>query len=256
MNNPDKILTLPALENAINLVKECVALSCLGAISGIPGTGKTITLKAIEARYTSIGLPGNCFYYRCCSIIGTTRGLKDLLDAFGVRPGLIPSGATLQFTVRIVERELTTRQIRLLLLDEADSWDTASLQGLITLYDSCLSHNQPVSFVFAGSAHLVKWISKHTSALSRTLRCEAMGNLPISLTLSVLSEWGPAFEKLAQGVNQKDPEALKTVKHIYQVTGGNLRRLHYFAKLTLLEEGEITFERVKIVIAKLHQEVA
>lgn len=251
-----KILTLPSIEKTIHLVKDCVTLNCLGAISGIPGTGKTVSLQAVESRYVSMGLPGICVYYRCCSNSGPTRGIKDILESLGVRSGLLPSVSTLQFTVKVAQREFATRQVRVLLLDEADSWDIPSLQGLITLYDTCLLSPHPVTFIFAGSVHLVKWLSKYNAALSRTLRCESLSNLTLPLTMSLLSQWGEPFEKLAFKVNQKNLEGLKTIKLIYQSTGGNLRRLTYFAKLAALEEKELSFEETKKILDRLHQEVA
>ena len=251
MKTPDTILTTPGIEKSILLVRECVSLGCLGAISGVPGTGKTVALRAIESRYHTLNLPGNCTYHRCCATAGPTRGIKDMLDSLGLRHGLLPGTSTLQLTVRVAQRELATRQIRVLLLDEADAWDVPSLQGLIALYDATLSAGQPVSIIFSGSVHVVKWLDKYTAAISRTLRCEEFSNLSIALSVSILQQWADPFCQFAESYNAQKIEALKAVKIIHKATGGNLRRLNYFAKLFLLEHQEVTPESVTQTLSKM-----
>jgi hypothetical protein len=238
----EKILTTPAIERVITLVKECVALGAIGVVVGPPGTGKTTALLAVEKRYPTLGLPGGCFYYRCCSGTGPTRGVRDLLVGLGMRESLLPVGFSLQMVIKIALREFESRSLRVLLCDEADTWGVDALRGVLTMADISRQKGQPLVLILGAATDADRWLGDLPSALSRTLRFEFFENLSVEMTLSVLQEWGPVFQSFAGQVEKGDKEAVRTLKLIHKGTGGNFRKLHYFAQLFLLHnESAVSF---------------
>ncbi len=236
--NAEKILTTPQLERTLALARDCLGLNCLGMLSGPSGTGKTVALQAVESRYSTLSDNGKPLYLRCCIVQGPTRGIKDILDSIGIRASLLPPNATLQSTIKLALRELHSRQIRLLLLDEADSWGLDSLEGVVSLYDWAAQRNQPISLLLAGTSDMVKWLGNYTSGLSRTLRCESFTPMSPELMLGVLREWDDRFAALASKVEAKDKEALALVKLVHKATSGSFRRLNYFARLMALSPSD------------------
>jgi len=242
-------VSLPTTDRAVALAKECVELQCLGVIAGKPGTGKTVALQTILARYPTLGLPGTCVYYRAYSAEGGTRAVRDLLEGLGVRPTLVPPAAPLQLVVKAALRELQAREVRLLCVDEADSYTGDSLKGLISLYDAALQSGHPVSAVLAGGQEAPKWLAEVASGLSRTVRVEEFAALSPELTLGVLKKWDPRFVDFAGEVTAGSKDARRAASAIGRMTGGNLRRLSYFAKLLQMHypEGPIVPECVETV---------
>lgn len=242
-------VTLPSNERALALAKECVELQCLGAISGKPGTGKTVALQTIVARYPGLALPGQCLYYRAYSAEGGTRAVRDLLEGLGVRPTLVPPAAPLQLVVKAALRELRAREIRLLCVDEADSYTSDSLRGFISLYDAALQGGHPISAILAGTQEVSKWLADVAAGLSRTVRVEEFTALTPELSLGVLKKWDPRFGDLATELAAGSKDARRTASAITRITGGNLRRLSYFAKLLQIHypEGPIGADGVELV---------
>jgi len=253
MDSTDRIVTLPALERAHQLAEHCIRLRCLGAICGPNGVGKTVALRSIETKFPTMGVPGTCVYYRAFHTDGYTRGVRDLLASLGLRSSQIPMGASLQLVSKVALREFRARQTRLLLIDEADSWTLDSLRGMISVTDAANQAELPLSVVFAGDSDLPKWLGQHGAGISRTLQIDHFQNLPLDLTLAVLRQWGAPFQILAEQLSQKDKEARSLAKRILQATGGNLRRLNFFARLYLahFSEPPITSDHLEATFAQM-----
>ena len=227
-----KILRLPALERAVALAKEAVALSCIGALTGPPGTGKTTALQHIESAYASLGLPGTAFYYRCTQAGGGTQALKDMLESLGVRPSLLPRGTGLRLAVKVAKRELDARGVRLLLADGIDSYSAEGLAAVVALLDICRREKPALALVCASERDLSRWLTQNEAAVSRTLRRESFGYLSQEAALGVLREWLPdAFGDLAVRVEAGDKEAARVARLLHRRTGGSLRRLEYLTGL-------------------------
>jgi hypothetical protein len=253
MESTDTIVTLPAIERAHQLAAHCLRLRCLGAICGPNGVGKTVALRSIESKFPTMGVSGKCVYYRAFYTDGYTRGARDLLVGLGVRSSQIPSGASLQLVSKVALREFRAQQIRLLLIDEADSWSLDSMRGMISVMDAAAQADLPLSVIFAGDSDLPKWLGQHGAGISRTLQIDLFQNLPLDLTLAVLRQWGAPFQFLAEQISQKDKEARLLAKRILQATGGNLRRLNFFARLYLAHfpEAPITADHLEVTFAQM-----
>jgi len=250
----EEIVTTPAVERAIELLKESVATRAIGVICGANGSGKTFALKAMEGRYGKLELPGTCFRYRCCQVNGPMRGVRDLLTEIGCgRGSLLQNGssATLQLLVKYALHEFRKRNIRTLLLDEADLWGRDSLGGLITLYDFCRENDFPITIIMTGVLHPDQWIKNVSAALSRTLRIETVGNFDAPVMLAVLQEWGEPFLAWTKLVRAGNAEANKTARAIHKATNGNLRRMRYFADLFLLQNADVSRKSVEAIFAKM-----
>jgi len=253
VDSTERIVTLPAVERAQQLAAHCIQLRCIGAICGPNGVGKTVALRSIESKFPAMGVAGTCIYYRAFHTDGYTRGVRDLLASLGIRSSQIPMGASLQLVSKVALREFRAQQIRLLLIDEADSWTLDSLRGLISVFDAANQADIPLSVVFAGESGLPKWLGQHGAGLSRTLQIDHFQNLPLDMTLAVLRQWGTPFQSLAEKISEKDKDSRLLAKRILQVTGGNLRRLNFFARLYLAHfpEPPITADRLEVTFAQM-----
>jgi hypothetical protein len=253
MESTERIVTLPSIERAHQLALHCLHLRCIGALCGSNGVGKTVALRSIESKFPAFGVPGTCVYYRAFHTDGYTRGVRDLLAGLGIRSSQIPMGASLQLVGKVALREFRAQQIRLLLIDEADSWSLDALRGLISVVDAANQADIPVSVIFAGESGLPRWLGQHGAGLSRTLQIDYFQNLPLDLTLAVLRQWGAPFQSLAEQISQKDKDARMVAKRILQATGGNLRRLNFFARLYLTHfpESPVTSDRIESTFAQM-----
>lgn len=252
---PEQILTTPAINRAIDLLLECTATRALGVITGDNGSGKTFALRALSGRYSKLNLAGNCLFYRCCQVQGPTRGVKDLLSEVSGRGSIFRNGSSagLQLLVRDMLHELKKKDIRTLLLDEADLWEREALAGFITCYDFCRGNDFPVTVVMTGTKALRDWIGAVPAGISRTLRTEHFGSLPLTTMTSMLQEWGEPFRDLVRSAKSGDPEAKRHLQVIHKHTGGNVRRLRFFAELLLLHQpdGSISRDLISKVFSKM-----
>lgn len=249
-------VVLPHTELALALARECVTLGCLGAISGIPGTGKTTALRTIVARHESGGGPGHAVYLRAFRGMGPTRGVRDLLEGLGVAPGLFPPCSPAQHLQRLAMHQLRQQDVRLLCVDEADGWNVDALQGFIALYDHAVAQDYPLSAVFSGSSNMVSWLKAYAAGLSRTLRCEHFNNLSPQHSISILRAWNSNVDTLASRIQSGDKEARRTLAVVMRATGGNLRRLNFFARLFRLhfpdaEPDTAKFELIESLLLKV-----
>jgi hypothetical protein len=252
---PEQILTTPSIDRAIDLLLECTATRAIGVITGDNGSGKTFALRALAGRYAKLNLPGNCVFYRCCQVQGPTRGVKDLLSELSGRGSVFRNGSSagLQLLVREMLHELKKKDIRTLLLDEADLWEREALAGFVTCYDFCRGNDVPVTVIMTGTKALRDWIGAVPAGLSRTLRTEHFGSLSLTIMTSILQEWGEPFRQVVRLAKSGDAEAKRHLQVIHKHTGGNIRRLRFFAELLLLHQsdGEITRDRISHVFAKM-----
>lgn len=184
-------------------------------------------------------------FYRCCQVQGPTRGVKDLLSEVSGRSSMFRNGSTagLQLLVREMLHELKKKDIRTLLLDEADLWEREALAGFITCYDFCRGNDFPLTIIMTGTKALRDWIGSVPAGISRTLRTEHFGSLSLTIMTSILQEWGEPFRKLVQTAKTGDAEAKRHLQVIQKHTGGNVRRLRFFAELLLLFEPDSTISR-------------
>jgi len=253
VESTERIITLPAIEQAHQLAVHCLHLRCIGAICGSNGVGKTVALRSIETKFPTMGVQGTCVYYRAFHTDGYTRGVRDLLASLGIRSSQIPMGASLQLVSKVALREFRAQQVRLLLIDEADCWTADALRGMISVVDAANQADLPLSVIFAGESGLPKWLGQHGAAFSRTLQINHFQNLPFDLTLAVLRPWGEPFQSLVAKVSEKDKDARLLAKRILQATGGNLRRMSFFARLYLANfpEPPITSDQLEVTFAQM-----
>ena len=222
--HPDVIAALPLLGDATELLLDCAATGAIGVISGPPGSGKSVALRRLAARYAGMSLPGAAFYYCCQSNAGPTRGLKDLLAEMGIGGAIIASGhgASMQLLLKLALRDFMRKNIRCLLLDESDRWDAEAVTGMLALHDHLRERGHQISLLFASMSDFPEWMSQHEAARSRTLRVLRAERVTASQMIGLLGLWGDEFS----GAVDDD-----VVHLIHERTGGDLRRLNFFARL-------------------------
>ena len=225
------IIPTPDIEAVGELAKDSSATASLSVVTGIPGTGKTEALKAIQRRWTSLGMPGTALYVRAHHVKGYTRPVKDILEILGRKQTGANGTGSLQFSIRICRQELEKQQIRGLLIDEAENWGTEGISGVIGLYDACRQEKQPLTVIMASAANPSTWIDQSASGKSRALRVMSLKPLPIEMLIGVLRAWGGGLEQLAEGVGKGEADALKLATRLHRHLSGNFRRLAYFAGL-------------------------
>ncbi len=247
----ERIVTIPLLEEVEILASDCLQLGCLGAVTGPSGIGKTVALRSVERKLSRPG--SNCFYFRAYQTEGHTRCVRDFLHAIGIRSSTIPSGLTLQVLIKLALREIRAREIKLLLVDEADHWPLDGLKGFIAMVDAAHSDDYGLSAILCGNTELATWLAHYAPGMSRTLRCCHGKPLSAALSLATLRQWSPVFDELAIRINSGDKTARRTASLIHAGTGGSLRRLNYFARLYVLRHGtaEVDEERVSTVLRDL-----
>jgi len=233
----EPIITTPTVSAAVDLLRECVATRSIGVLIGTNGCGKTFALRALEMRYSKLGLAGVCLRYRCCQVIGSTRGVRDLLLQLGGRLASLRSGSTggLQLFCKLACSEFSKRGIRTLLLDEADLWDVSALAGLVTLYDFLQESGQALTLIMSGVLPPAHWLDQISALRSRTLRIETIHPLGREVLLGVLQEWAAPFRGLSEKVTSGQQLAERLLKQIHRGTDGNLRRTRQFTDLMLMK---------------------
>lgn len=245
------VVPTPAVETAMTLLRECMATQSIGALIGSNGVGKTFALKAVEGRYSKLGLGGACLRYRCCEVRGSTRGVRDLLMHLGGRLASLRNGVTggLQLYAKMAQAEFRKRDIRVLLLDEADLWDVAALGGLITLFDTLREGGLPLTIVLTGILPPAQWLDQLSSLRSRTLRVETVTPLSKETLLGVCQEWAEPFRQLAADVDAKKPASQKLLRTIFSGTQGNLRRARQLCDLLLMQGPQFELSEQTVLTA-------
>jgi len=260
MNNEcDKILRTHEIDRALELARHVVSLDCLGAITGIPGTGKTEALLTIQNKYPMMDLPGKCAFVRCCGTEGSVSGVKQILASLGMKEAANIRGLSLELAIKMSVRLFQHEDYRLLLLDEAELMDSAALGGVISMADMLKLNKHPIGVLMTGIQPSEKWIGLNNGGASRTVRSEVFRELIPTMALSLLREWQTSFARLSERVEQKDKDASLCVKLIHKGTGGNLRRLKFFAQLygLLHADKDVTKENILTTFEKMtHEELS
>lgn len=253
--DPSLIATLPFLNEASELLLDCVATGGIGVIAGPPGSGKTVALKRLAARYEGLGLPGACLYYCCQQNAGTTRGVKDILMEFGIGGAIIAQGhgASMQMILKLALRDFQRRNLRCLLLDETQRFDVDAMNGIVALHDHLREHGHPISIIVASNVDEPEWLTATESARSRTLKVLKSSYPDVAHMLGIISLWSDEFAAFAQAVDSGNKTAVNLARTLHNRTRGNLRRLNFFAKLFLRHHSgrPVTADSVESVFRRM-----
>ncbi len=168
-----------------------------------------------------------------------------MLVEMEVRQAIYQRGMALPIANKLALREIQDRKIGMLLIDEADLLSIESLQGMISLYDHCRTKEHPVAILLAGAKPPDKWIGALPAAWSRTLKVCRLQNLSVEMTAALYEGWGSPVAELAKAVRGKDRDAIAVLKSIHRGTGGNPRRLYFFAGLASIDPKPLTAARVR-----------
>jgi DNA transposition AAA+ family ATPase len=235
MGSPSTFLHTPQAEEVFALARRCHAVHSLGVITGGNGSGKTTTLRYLADHPGKCGIEGRVAYFLAATAAGPTRGLKDFLGDRGVRQAIHQKGLSMKLLARLAHRELQEHDIRLVVVDEADLLDLESLQGFVSMADTCRDMGYPIAVLFAGVRNPTKWINQIAAAESRTLHYHQLTSLTPALITAIFAAWGAPLENLAARVKDNDKEATAVLRSIAHGTGGNFRKIFYFASLAALE---------------------
>jgi len=239
---------LPIVIAARSLLADCLLTGSIGAIVGPNGCGKTIALKFLE--HTPVD--GSIFRLRCCQQEGSSRGVRDLLMEMGAAGIFAAANQSmpLAFLCKIALRTFEQRNVRALLLDEADLWDAAALSGLVTLLDQAAEKGRPIAAILTGSLPPQQWIQQVPSLDSRTFHIVRGENLSLDSTVGLLETWGGPFPVFSASYEAEDSDAMTIAEEIHAATGGNPRRLNFLASLLIASKGAITLAGAKKAIRK------
>ncbi len=255
VRSPDVVVATPFIEDATAFMLDCCSVGGWGLISGPNGSGKTVAMRRLAARYSQHGLPGTAFYYCCRPVEGTTRAVKDLLAEMEIGGALVQQGqgAPLQLLFKVALREFKRRDVRLLLLDESSRCDAAAIEGLVALYDYMREKGHPLAIILASAPEQPEWLNLVPSAQSRTLAAVKTEELSLALMLGIVREWSDEFASLADSYDNGNKEAIVAAETIYGRVGSNFRRLNYFVCLYMrhFAGAEITPVRVKEVFSRM-----
>jgi len=250
--DPGQILEVPLVVQAIDLLKLCSLSGAVGVIHGPNGTGKTEALRKLERDYPSLGLPGNVIRLRCCQQEGASRGIKDLLLEIGAGGVFVATGqtASVNLLCKAATRAFNQRDVRMLLLDEADLWDTAALGGLVSMLDYFKEKGRSVAAILTGAHHPSDWL-RHVPALdSRTIHVIESENLDRAGMMGIFLRWGGALAEFATVYESGDAEAGKVAKYLFSVTAGNLRRIYHLSIALLEAREKITMETAEAAVRR------
>ncbi len=235
VKSPDVVVTLPIFRKADELLIDCAVTGGVGVISGPSGSGKSVCLKRLVARYPSMGLSGEASYYCCQASLGATRGIKSLLADLGVGGAIIANGhgAPMQLVLKIALREFVRKNIRAIFLDETDRWDAEAISGLFAMSDHLRDNGHPISLIMVTNQESPAWLSDTDPIRSRTLRVIHVGHVSAEEMVGVMAEWGDEFAKFAAKLDDGDTDDDEIVRHIHESTDGDLRRANYFVRIYL-----------------------
>jgi len=250
----NRILRIPLIEQAELLLRDCSLTASIGVIVGPNGCGKSEALKRLAGNYRSLGLPGQAARIRCCQQDGPTRGAKDILLEIGVGGALMMNGQAtpLSLICKTAVRAFRQRNLRCLLLDEADNWTIDTLGGFVTLLDYLRDKDHPVCAILTGVQSPTSWIGAVPALDSRTLATVNGYQLSENQVAGVLCKWGGAFSGLADSYIKGEGAALNAMQTIQSATGGNLRRLNYLCSLLAASKSKsIGKDEVISVLARM-----
>jgi hypothetical protein len=253
MGSPSTFLRVPQAEEIFTLARRCHAVHSLGVVVGGNGTGKTTTLRYLTDHPDRCGIEGGVAYFLAASAAGPTRGLKDFLGDRGIKQAIYQKGLSMKLLARLAHRDLQENDIRLVVVDEADMLDVQSIQGFVSMFDTCRDLGFPIAVLFAGVLDASKWINQIAAAESRTLHSVTLASLKPEMIAAIFTEWGPPLDRLAARVKVQEKEAVAVLRMIAQGTGGNFRKLYFFGSITALEhkQEDMTCAVVDVIFAKM-----
>ena len=255
--SPDAIVPLPVLGTASELLLDCAATGGVGVISGPSGSGKSVAMRRLVTRYPSLGLPGDAFYYCCQSSNGPTRGIKALLGGIGVGGAVIANGnaTPMQLILKIVVREFIRQNIRCLLLDETDRWDAEAIGGLFAMHDHLRDNDHPIALLMVTNHENPAWLADADPIRSRTLRVIRVSHVSVEEMLGLMAVWSDEFAEFSTQVEKGEKEAVDVARHIHDSTGGDLRRINFFARIFLrhFTGKTVTMKTAEATLKRLEQ---
>lgn len=237
---------LPIVLEAKSLLSACLLTKTIGAIVGPNGCGKTVALKILETSQVE----GAVFRMRCCQQEGASRGVRDILMEMGAAGVFNTANQSMPLALlcKLALRAFQQRNIRVLLLDEADLWDARALGGLVTMLDVVADKGHAVSAILTGMLPPEQWLQQVPALDSRTLHTVRAKNLSLADMLGLLDSWGGGFSGLVEAFQLGDINAQNIAEDIHSATGGNPRRLYYVAKILLSRGQKISFAGVRRAI--------
>ena len=249
-----EIFTTPLVERTWALFENCRMAGAIGVLQGPSGTGKSSALKAIISRFGEAGFEGNIHLQRCCQASGPTSGVRGLMVSLGIGGSIASnrSAMGLQYMLRLAVREIVQKDVRAILLDDADYLAVDSLCGLISLFDHLREANHRATVLMSGVKDSDAWIGQLPAASTRTLHVVHSEQMDLALTAAVLKKMGASLERLIIAFTKGDKDARKCLQLIQNRTNGNFRRVQFFADLILgKSHGAIKAEMVEAILDQM-----
>jgi DNA transposition AAA+ family ATPase len=235
--SPANLFDLPAFvvtSQVRQVIDLCDALRqsrTLGLLTGTPGVGKTWAAQyAAQQQQEPEEITASPMLYTTIDVQNTPRALLgNLLDCLGP-----DYRAPVPDMARLACCWVHRRQVELIILDEADRLNKASLEVIQDIHD-----RTRCAFLFVGQLTLDIKLRRYKQLLNRIGLAVELRPLTFDEMVEFLAKWQYQRDRSPDRTRQAEfalyldsldsyPEDLLIVKEIYRVTLGNLRRIVYF----------------------------
>ncbi|MCA9772733.1 MAG: AAA family ATPase [Myxococcales bacterium] len=204
------------------LLDSCRALECMGVVTGAPGVGKSVAVRAYAAGDAAVTV---------CTLEAVTAKLRAFVVglARSVHVGYDRATSTEELYARVADA-LKYRGVRLLVVDEAGYAEYGVLDALRDLHD-----RTGVGLVLVGNDALTDALSGRSAGAKYANRAQFQGRVAQRLTLT--EPFPEDLDAFCAHWGVESEPGRKLVRRI-AARGGNLRGAEHFVKVARRMAGD------------------